>query len=118
MKITNGQFTWDDDDEPALKNVNLHLEKGKLAAVVGPVGSGKSSLVYSLLGETLKMNGTVNIDGSVAFVAQQAWIQNATLQVRSSVAYYALWHLFLNVSVCRIIFCLVSQWRKLTIKKY
>lgn len=80
LKITNGQFTWG-DNEPVLKNINLNIEKGQLAAVVGPVGSGKTSLISSLLGETEKMTGVVNIDGSVAFVAQQAWIQNATLQV-------------------------------------
>lgn len=52
-----------------------------MVAVVGPVGCGKSSLVFSLLGDTVKLPGTTaNIDGSLAYVAQQAWIQNATLQ--------------------------------------
>lgn len=84
LEITNGSFSWggDKDAALALKNINLSVAKGQLAAVVGPVGCGKSSLVFSLLGDTINKGGsTANIDGSLAYVAQQAWIQNATLQV-------------------------------------
>ena len=48
--------------------------------VIGKVGSGKSSLLSALLGEMHKFNGTINVNGSVAYVPQQAWIQNATLK--------------------------------------
>ncbi len=34
----------------------------------------------ALLGEMDKQSGSVNVDGQVAFVPQQAWMQNATLQ--------------------------------------
>lgn len=44
------------------------------------MGAGKSSLLSALLGEMEKMNGRVNTVGSIAYVSQQAWIQNATLQ--------------------------------------
>lgn len=80
IKITDGSFSWI-DDTLVLKNINLLVARGTSVAVVGPVGSGKSSLVASILGETKKMSGTINTDGSLAFVAQQAWIQNATLKV-------------------------------------
>uniref|UniRef100_A0A674BHR1 Canalicular multispecific organic anion transporter 2-like n=1 Tax=Salmo trutta TaxID=8032 RepID=A0A674BHR1_SALTR len=53
---------------------------GSLLAVVGHVGCGKSSLVSALLGEMEKMEGDISIRGSVAYVPQQAWIQNATLR--------------------------------------
>ena len=49
--------------------------------VVGSVGSGKSSLISGLLGEMNKLNdGLINLNGRTAYVAQQAWIQNETLQ--------------------------------------
>uniref|UniRef100_A0A803YH27 ATP binding cassette subfamily C member 1 n=1 Tax=Meleagris gallopavo TaxID=9103 RepID=A0A803YH27_MELGA len=51
-----------------------------LVAVVGQVGSGKSSFLSALLGEMEKLEGTVHRRGSVAYVAQQAWIQNGSLQ--------------------------------------
>uniref|UniRef100_A0A672SJN2 Multidrug resistance-associated protein 1 n=1 Tax=Sinocyclocheilus grahami TaxID=75366 RepID=A0A672SJN2_SINGR len=53
---------------------------GAFVAVVGHVGSGKSSLLSALLGEMQKQEGSVSIKGSVAYVPQQAWIQNATLK--------------------------------------
>lgn len=80
LKVSDGSFSWG-DGELVLKNVNLNVGKGELAAVVGPVGCGKTSLISSILGETDRISGGVNIDGTVAYVAQQAWIQNATLRV-------------------------------------
>lgn len=44
------------------------------------MGSGKSSLLSAFLGEMDKVNGRVNTVGSIAYVSQQAWIQNCTLQ--------------------------------------
>lgn len=78
MVIENGNFSW--GEEPVLKNINLRLKKGTLSAIVGPVGCGKSSLLSAFLGEMDKTSGRVNTVGSIAYVSQQAWIQNATLQ--------------------------------------
>ncbi|CAH2234392.1 jg21196 [Pararge aegeria aegeria] len=80
LVIENGHFTWGDESQPTLKNINIHIPRGSLVAVVGAVGSGKSSLLSALLGEMNKISGRVNTTGSVAYVSQQAWIQNATLQ--------------------------------------
>eukprot|EP00168_Porphyra_purpurea_P003143 TRINITY_DN1376_c0_g1_i2.p1 TRINITY_DN1376_c0_g1~~TRINITY_DN1376_c0_g1_i2.p1 ORF type:complete len:1138 (+),score=355.93 TRINITY_DN1376_c0_g1_i2:279-3692(+) len=63
-----------------LKNVNLVCEPGKVTAVIGRVGSGKSSLVHALLGEMRKRHGTVALEGTCAYVAQNAWIFNGTLR--------------------------------------
>ncbi|XP_053612783.1 multidrug resistance-associated protein 1 isoform X6 [Plodia interpunctella] len=80
LVIEHGHFTWGDEAEPTLKNINLEIPRGSLVAVVGAVGSGKSSLLSALLGEMNKVSGRVNTQGTVAYVPQQAWIQNATLQ--------------------------------------
>lgn len=77
--IDEGNFTWG-GESTTLKNINLKVKKTKLTALVGPVGCGKTSLLSALLGEMEKINGTVNVDGKIAYVPQQAWIQNATLQ--------------------------------------
>uniref|UniRef100_A0A667IL47 ATP binding cassette subfamily C member 3 n=1 Tax=Lynx canadensis TaxID=61383 RepID=A0A667IL47_LYNCA len=61
-------------------SLDIQVPKGALVAVAGPVGCGKSSLVSALLGEMEKLEGTVCVKGSVAYVPQQAWIQNCTLQ--------------------------------------
>lgn len=72
----------------ALKNINMKIKKGSLVAIVGTVGSGKSSLVSALLGEMEKTSGSINIAPdfdtgnvtSIAYVPQQAWIQNDTVK--------------------------------------
>lgn len=79
LLIENGTFSWG-GEESVLKNINLQVEKGKCVAVVGTVGSGKSSLISALLGEMDKISGRVNTVGKIAYVPQQAWIQNATVQ--------------------------------------
>ncbi|KAH9413433.1 Mrp-4p [Dermatophagoides pteronyssinus] len=65
-----------------LQSINLNIEKGSLVAIVGHVGSGKSSLISALLGEMECIEGRVQINhnSSIAYVTQQAWIQNATLR--------------------------------------
>ncbi|XP_058240892.1 canalicular multispecific organic anion transporter 1 isoform X4 [Hemibagrus wyckioides] len=91
VSINNGTFTWGIDSKPVLQNVSLDIKPGRLVAVVGAVGSGKSSLISALLGEMHNLSGSVHIKytrcirasrrtGSVAYVPQQAWIQNATLK--------------------------------------
>ena len=51
-----------------------------MIAIIGPVGSGKSSCVAAMLGEMEKRSGSVVIPSSIAYVPQQAWIQNASLR--------------------------------------
>uniref|UniRef100_A0A8C9U6D6 ABC-type glutathione-S-conjugate transporter n=1 Tax=Scleropages formosus TaxID=113540 RepID=A0A8C9U6D6_SCLFO len=80
VTIENGTFSWSTEAPPCLKKINLQVARGSLVAVVGHVGSGKSSLLSAVLGETEKRSGRVSVKGSVAYVPQQAWIQNAALQ--------------------------------------
>ncbi|NP_001161802.1 multidrug resistance protein 1 [Oncorhynchus mykiss] len=78
--IDSGTFGWSKEGPPCLMRINVRVKKGSLVAVVGHVGSGKSSLLSAMLGETEKRSGHVSVKGSVAYVPQQAWIQNATLK--------------------------------------
>ncbi|TYJ05084.1 hypothetical protein E1A91_A12G141900v1 [Gossypium mustelinum] len=81
VEIKNGAFSWDDEKgEQVLKNINLEIKKGELAAIVGTVGSGKSSLLASVLGEMHKISGKVKLCGTTAYVAQSSWIQSGTIE--------------------------------------
>ncbi|KAF3817860.1 hypothetical protein GH733_013147 [Mirounga leonina] len=55
-------------------NVSLRRMKGKVLGICGNVGSGKSSLIAALLGQMQLQQGIVAVNGTVAYVSQQAWI--------------------------------------------
>jgi len=80
VTIENGSFYWSSKDAPVLRKVSLSIPHGSLVAIVGQVGCGKSTLLSAVLGETEKLHGKVFLEGTVAYVSQQAWIQNATLR--------------------------------------
>ncbi|KAL8224836.1 hypothetical protein R6Q57_017393 [Mikania cordata] len=82
IEVQDGSFSWHDDpsEGETIKNLNFEIKKGELAVVVGTVGSGKSSLLASVIGEMHRTSGKVKVFGSTAYVAQTAWIQNKTIQ--------------------------------------
>jgi ABC-type multidrug transport system fused ATPase/permease subunit len=64
----------------ALKKVSMTISKGELCAVVGRVGSGKSTLCSAVLNETCLKSGEITLKGKVAYAAQSPWILNATFR--------------------------------------
>ena len=80
VTVENGTFTWSVETPNVLKNIDMKIPKGSLTAIVGTVGAGKSTLLSAILGELHKVEGEVNTLGKVAYVPQQAWIQNSTLR--------------------------------------
>ncbi|RKO92749.1 hypothetical protein BDK51DRAFT_18442, partial [Blyttiomyces helicus] len=77
-----------------LRNLDIEFPVGKLSAVCGSTGSGKSSLIQALLGEMNQSEGkaylpdsrravvdpATGLSLSTAYVAQTAWIMNATVR--------------------------------------
>ncbi|KAG8432958.1 hypothetical protein GDO86_017284 [Hymenochirus boettgeri] len=80
IDMRNATFSWSRNDSPSLKEISVSVPEGSLVAIVGQVGCGKSSLLSALLGEMEKQEGYIAMKGSVAYVPQQAWIQNASLK--------------------------------------
>lgn len=65
---------------PALRNISFTLHKGNLLGVCGNVGSGKTSLISSILEQMHLLQGSLTADGTFAYVSQQAWIFHGTVQ--------------------------------------
>ncbi|KAH9884583.1 P-loop containing nucleoside triphosphate hydrolase protein [Xylariomycetidae sp. FL2044] len=81
VTIQRGTFSWNrHEDKHVLKHINFTARKGELTCVIGRVGMGKSSLLQSILGDLWKLEGHVRVRGSIAYVAQQPWIMNATVK--------------------------------------
>ena len=70
-----------DKSEPfKLHDLNFSLNRKELVAIIGTVGSGKSSILAALAGDMRKTAGQITFGASRAFCPQYAWIQNATLK--------------------------------------
>ncbi|KAI9398561.1 hypothetical protein POPTR_003G197101v4 [Populus trichocarpa] len=81
IEIVDGNFSWDLSSPSAtLKDINFKVLNGMKVAVCGTVGSGKSSLLSSILGELPKISGTLKLCGTKAYVAQSPWIQSGTIE--------------------------------------
>lgn len=82
IKIRGGSFKWETKGELVLDKIEMAVPRRKLVAIVGPVGSGKSSLISAILGDLEKCDGEVLVDlkSSMAYVPQEAWILNTTLK--------------------------------------
>ena len=48
--------------------------------VVGKVGSGKTSLLYSIMEETYILKGSRTIHGTLSYVEQEPFIYSATVE--------------------------------------
>ncbi|EJD44619.1 ATP-dependent bile acid permease [Auricularia subglabra TFB-10046 SS5] len=63
-----------------LANVDFDVRSGSFVAIVGRVGSGKSSLLQALAGDMRRISGDVHFGGTVAYAPQAPWIQNLNLR--------------------------------------
>lgn len=63
-----------------LINIELFIPKGSLIAVIGKSGSGKSSLLYALLGQMKQLRGEREIYGTFGLCQQNAWLYNDTVR--------------------------------------
>ncbi|KAF4589934.1 hypothetical protein EYR38_009229 [Pleurotus pulmonarius] len=71
----------DEDKTPySLKGLKMQIERGQFIAIVGRVGSGKSSVLQALIGEMRKTSGNVTLGGTISYVPQRPWIRNATVR--------------------------------------
>jgi ABC-type multidrug transport system fused ATPase/permease subunit len=64
--LENVWVEWPDVAQPALKNISTVIPAGALTAIVGPVGSGKSVLLQTLMGEITPTRGRVSLSADVS----------------------------------------------------
>ncbi|KAJ3050077.1 hypothetical protein HK097_008934 [Rhizophlyctis rosea] len=100
IEIQNASFTWEspigsaDSSKSApiiaekaaipfsIRNISVSIPQGSLTAIIGPIGSGKSSFLQSLIGEMRLTEGRAPTirTSALSYVSQAPWIQNATLK--------------------------------------
>ena len=67
-------------DLPALQSVSLIAANGQLLGITGPVGSGKTSLLMTILGELPISSGKMSCIGKIALVSQTPWVYSGTVR--------------------------------------
>lgn len=70
-----------------LRDITLDFVQGGLNVVMGQSGSGKTLLLLSILGETVRETGLVARPKDAAFATQAPWLQSGT--VRDSILFYS-----------------------------
>ncbi|CAJ0955579.1 unnamed protein product, partial [Mesorhabditis belari] len=81
VEIRSASFSWGDQKAPpTLQDISLSIKQGEFVAIVGAVGTGKSSFLSAILGELTTLSGSVSRTGSTAYCLQQSWLQNATVR--------------------------------------
>lgn len=93
IDIQNVTFSYGEDFQPALKNMNLHIEQGETLAILGRTGAGKSTLVNLLLRLYDIHEGQILFDGHpiariplevlrshIAYVPQDSYLFSDTLE--------------------------------------
>ena len=97
ITIDNISFAYD-QEKPILKNISVNIPKGSTVAVVGPTGSGKTTIINLLMRFYDVNTGEIRIDGtnsaessledvrkSFAMVLQDTWLFAGT--VAENIAY-------------------------------
>ncbi|KAF8747849.1 ABC transporter transmembrane region [Rhizoctonia solani] len=81
LEVKGADFKWSRTAEvPTLEQIDLTVRKGELIGVLGRVGSGKTSLLSAVVGEMIREDGVVKINGRIAYAPQNPWIMNATIR--------------------------------------
>ncbi|KAK3935755.1 P-loop containing nucleoside triphosphate hydrolase protein [Diplogelasinospora grovesii] len=82
IKVRGGNFGWKKDAPAIIKDVDIDIMPGQLTLIVGPVASGKSTLLKALLGEAIMLSGSVEltIPEEIAYCDQDAWLLNQTVK--------------------------------------
>jgi ATP-binding cassette, subfamily B, bacterial MsbA len=98
LVFKNLTFTFPNNSEPTLHNLDFRVEKGKTIAIVGHSGSGKSTLVDLVMRFYDPQSGAIEIDGinlkdleiaswrqAIAMVSQDTFLFNTS--VRENIAF-------------------------------
>ncbi|MFK7891844.1 MAG: ABC transporter ATP-binding protein, partial [Granulosicoccus sp.] len=97
--LSQVSFSYQSVDKPALVNINLTIERGDYIGIVGPTGSGKSTLVDILMGLLPPQSGMMKIDGisldrhnraqwrrQVAHVPQKIFLSDGSIEANIAFA--------------------------------
>ncbi len=66
IKLRNVTYSYDNNTEPAIKDISLDITPGTMVGLQGGAESGKSTLIRLIVGELTPVSGSLTIDGCEA----------------------------------------------------
>lgn len=81
VAIRDASFQWSSDSGPILQDVSLDIPKACFVVVTGPVGSGKTTFLQAIMGETAAVKGTVAVSSHrIAYCSQVPYLSRETIR--------------------------------------
>ncbi|RDH38689.1 P-loop containing nucleoside triphosphate hydrolase protein [Aspergillus welwitschiae] len=81
VAFSNLSVGWTKNAPPVLRDMTLTIQHGAVTMIVGPIGSGKSTFLETILGESLVLQGRADRDASpIAYCSQAPWLQSTTIR--------------------------------------
>ncbi|OKL58600.1 hypothetical protein UA08_06380 [Talaromyces atroroseus] len=101
VSFNNADISWSPETQVVLNDLNLNIPEG-ITTLIGPVGSGKSTILESILGQTTLKRGSLNSKMTkVAYCGQTPWIIDGTIQqnITGGTEFENSWYRFV-ISAC------------------
>jgi ATP-binding cassette subfamily C (CFTR/MRP) protein 4 len=81
LRIAEATAKWSETSmENTLSNIKLEINPSQVVAIIGPIGSGKSSLLQLCLNELPLISGSVEIGGRISYANQEPWLFGGTIR--------------------------------------
>lgn len=83
-----GESSTANNQTTIFNNLTAHIKHHEFVMIVGRVGSGKSSLLMTLLNELPIQSGSIRINGTLSYASQEPWLFSGTIRENITIA----WH--------------------------
>ncbi|CAJ0582835.1 unnamed protein product, partial [Mesorhabditis spiculigera] len=85
LHVRKGSFFWKDSSETRVSDVSLTGEMGSIIGIYGEVGSGKTTFLLGLLGETRGQASAIglrqdSVSNGISYVSQSHWLVRGTVR--------------------------------------
>ena len=82
ISLRDVSFAWSPSAGPViLQDISLNVPVGSIEMLLGPVGSGKSTLIQGILGNARRVTGSLHVaHGSLSYCGQASWLMSGTIR--------------------------------------
>lgn len=71
---------WNAEKQPGIVDLTLEAHANQLIAISGPVASGKSTILLTILRELEIQSGKLSVNGLVSYSSQESWLFDSTIR--------------------------------------